>query len=124
MDWNADLHENKYEFVVEYGKSLLAHVPKIPGQFIPAQGCGTGTLTRALQDQSASVTGVDSSPAMIAKDRERYPGVDVRVLDGCRLPWSNRFDVVFSNAVFHWIPYQEPLLDNMFRVLKLQERLI
>lgn len=86
MDGNADLHENKYEFVAEYGKSLLAHVPKIPGQFIPAQGCGTGTLTRTLQDQSTSVTGVDPSPAMITKAWECYPGVDVRVLDGCQSP--------------------------------------
>ena len=29
MDWNADLYENKHDFVAEYGRDLLSHVPDI-----------------------------------------------------------------------------------------------
>ena len=29
MDWNADLYETKHDFVAEYGRDLLSHVPDI-----------------------------------------------------------------------------------------------
>ena len=48
--------------------------------------------------------GLDSSPEMIAKARQLYPGMDFRVLDARLMPWRNRFDIVFSNAALHWIP--------------------
>ena len=28
--------------------------------------------------------------------------MDFRVLDARLMPWRNRFDIVFSNAAFHW----------------------
>lgn len=59
-----------------------------------------------------------------AKARMLHPDIDFRVVDACRMPWSNRFDVVFSNAVFHWISDQKALLENIFRVLKPQGRLV
>ena len=31
---------------------------------------------------------------------------------------KSQFDVVFSNAVFHWIKDHENLLDNIHKVLK------
>lgn len=44
MDWNADLYENKHDFVAEYGRDLLSNVPENPGLSILDLGCGTGTL--------------------------------------------------------------------------------
>ncbi|MEI3567963.1 MAG: methyltransferase domain-containing protein [Akkermansia muciniphila] len=80
MDWNAEWYENKHGFVAEYGRELLSCVPENPDQSILDLGCGTGTLTHALLEKSASVTGLDSSPEMIAKARQLYPGMDFRVL--------------------------------------------
>ncbi|MFS6555136.1 class I SAM-dependent methyltransferase, partial [Parabacteroides distasonis] len=86
--------------------------------------CGTGTLTHALLEKSSSVTGLDSSPEMIAKARQLYPGMDFRVLDARLMPWRNRFDIVFSNAAFHWIPDHGTLLNAVSRVLKPQGKLV
>lgn len=124
MDWNAELYENKHDFVAEYGKSLLDCIPENPGQLILDLGCGTGALTRALLGKSHYVTGADASPDMIRKARELHPGIDFRVMDACRMPWKSRFDVVFSNAAFHWIPDQNTLMENIFRVLKPQGMLV
>ena len=124
MDWNAELYENKHDFVAEYGKDLLSNVPENPGLSILDLGCGTGTLTHALLGKSPFVTGMDASPEMIAKARQLYPGMDFRVMDACRMPWNGWFDIVFSNAAFHWIPDQGALLKAVFRVLKPQGRLI
>ena len=124
MEWNPDFYKNKHDFVAEYGKSLLAYVPENPGQNILDLGCGIGTLTAELLKKSPSVTGLDSSPDMIAKARQLYPDMDFRVLDARRMPWRDWFDIVFSNAAFHWIPDQEALLKAVSRVLKPQGRLI
>lgn len=124
MNWNADLYEDKHDFVAEYGRDLIPLVPDNPGQAILDLGCGTGTLTRALLEKSSSVVGLDASPEMIGKARQLYPGMDFRLMDACRMPWNDWFDVVFSNAAFHWIPDQGTLLKAVFHVLKTQGALI
>ena len=124
MDWNADLYENKHDFVAEYGRDRLSNVPETPGQAILDLGCGTGTLTHALLEKSTSVVGLDASPEMIGKARQLYPGMDFRVLDACLMPWNNWFDVIFSNAAFHWIPDHGALLKAVSRALKPQGKLI
>ncbi len=106
MDWNAALYRKSHGFVAEYGKNLLACVPEDASQCILDFGCGTGELTAALARKAGQVIGVDQSAAMIRAAREKYPGPEYHVLDAAGLAvqgWTARFDLVFSNAVFHWI---------------------
>lgn len=55
---------------------------------------------------------------MIKKAQEQYSNIEFRVCDALELPFENQFDVVFSNAVFHWIKNHETLLDYIYKVLK------
>jgi trans-aconitate 2-methyltransferase len=77
-------------------------------------GCGEGTMTATLADRwpGARVTGVDSSPEMLAAaatsavpERVSFTAGDVR-------DWTpdGPDDVVVSNAVLHWVPGHESLL--------------
>lgn len=50
--------------------------------------------------------------------------MDFRVMDACLMPWNNWFDVIFSNAVFHWIPDHGALLKAVSRILKPRGKLI
>lgn len=121
MDWNAALYRKSHGFVAEYGKNLLACVPEDAGQCILDFGCGTGELTAALARKAGQVIGVDQSAAMIRAAREKYPGPEYHVLDAAGLAvqgWTARFDLVFSNAVFHWIQDQDALLRALHAVLK------
>jgi trans-aconitate 2-methyltransferase len=79
-------------------------------------GCGEGSLTVSLARRwpGARVTGVDSSPEMIAAasaqarpERVRFTLADVR-------DWTppGPVDVVVSNAVLHWVPDHHRLLDR------------
>lgn len=117
LQWNADLYQAKHGFVAAYGQQLLEWVPQRPDQIILDVGCGTGKLTQALADKGR-VMGVDSSPEMVEKARRQYPALHFEVRDACRLGWQNMADVVFSNAVFHWIPCQEELLNSLWTALK------
>ena len=124
MDWNAGLYEEKHGFVAEYGKGLLGFVPLNPHQVILDLGCGTGTLTSELAARAGTVLGLDASPDMVRAARARFPEIGFITADALALPFENRFDVVFSNAVFHWLPDQDLLLKNIRRALKPGGRLV
>ncbi|MCL2420991.1 MAG: methyltransferase domain-containing protein [Defluviitaleaceae bacterium] len=125
MKWNADLYQGNHNFVTEYGKGLLEYITDdTADQSILDLGCGTGELTYELAKKAGTVIGIDSSQSMIQKAKATYPQIEFHVMDACKLIWQNHFDVVFSNAVFHWIPDQASLLGNIHRVLKTGGRLI
>lgn len=115
-EWNAELYDNKHNFVAEYGKGLLEFVPK--NKTVLDLGCGTGVLTAQLADFSKSVVGVDSSENMIKKAENQYRNINFFVCNALDLPFEKQFDVVFSNAVFHWINDHNRLLQNIKKVLK------
>ena len=118
MNWDAQLYDNNHEYVAEYGKGLLEFVPHKPNQAILDLGCGTGTLTAQLAKMGRCVIGVDSSQNMIDKAKEQFQEIDFMVCDALDLPFENEFDVIFSNAVFHWIDDHELLLNNIRKALK------
>ncbi len=117
-EWNTGLYDNKHDFVAEYGKGLLEFVPKNKNQSILDLGCGTGTLTSQLVNFADTIIGIDSSGNMIAKAQEQYADVQFSVCDALALPFEKQFDVVFSNAVFHWIADHNALLKQVHKVLK------
>mgnify|MGYP000102283518 len=108
-EWNATMYDNKHDFVAEYGKGLLEYIPQNEKQSILDLGCGTGTLTVQLNNLAKTVIGVDQSESMIKKAQEQYSNIEFRVCDALALPFESQFDVVFSNAVFHWIKDHENL---------------
>lgn len=124
MEWDAQLYNDKHDFVSEYGRSLVDLVPCDAGQVVLDLGCGTGDLTKALAEKSGQAVGVDGSGDMIRLARNRFPEIEFHVKDACGLAWRERFDIVFSNAVFHWIPDQRRLLEAVRGALKPGGKLI
>ena len=123
MKWNAGLYQDKHGYVAEYGKELLEYVADDKTQIILDLGCGTGELTNELA-QKATVVGIDGSESMIRKAEERYPKIEFHVMDACSLKWRDYFNVIFSNAVFHWIRDQQSLLKSIYHALKTEGKLI
>ena len=124
MEWNSSLYDKKHDFVAEYGKGLLEFIPKNNEQTILDLGCGTGTLTAQLADLCSKVVGVDSSQNMIDKAQKQFSNVEFWVCDALALPFDEEFDVIFSNAVFHWISDHNALLTNIHKALKPQGLLV
>ena len=88
-------------------------------------GCGTGLLTLELQPLVRSVTGVDTSPAMLdvlaAKVRERgIPNVATVPLADAALPAlpAGPFDIVVSSMVLHHVEDLSPLFRAFRRALR------
>lgn len=124
MEWNSTLYDKKHNFVAEYGKGLLEFVSPNAKQSILDLGCGTGILTAQLADFCDRIVGVDGSQNMIDKAKKEFSDIEFKVCDALSLPFEKEFDVVFSNAVFHWISDHDALLKNIYKVLKPQGVLV
>lgn len=118
MQWNSTLYNQKHDFVAKYGEGLLTFLPENPAQAILDLGCGTGTLTAQLAARGSRVVGVDSARTMVERAKAQYPELAFQVCDALSLPFEGEFDVVFSNAVFHWIADHDTLLENVRKALK------
>jgi trans-aconitate 2-methyltransferase len=102
------------------GLDLLVHIPRASYRKIYDLGCGTGHLTQILAERfpTASVTGVDSSSEMLAEARREFPSIAFVEADISSWQPEDAPDLIFSNAVLHWIPSREVLLTSLLRILK------
>jgi trans-aconitate 2-methyltransferase len=75
-------------------------------------GCGPGELTATLAERwpAATVTGIDSSPEMIARARTLDSPVEFRV--GDVRDWAPDADVLVTNATLQWVPGHRELLSR------------
>ncbi|MDQ0361902.1 class I SAM-dependent methyltransferase [Breznakia pachnodae] len=118
MKWDSTLYDNKHHFVSEYGMDLINLVPINDTNAILDIGCGTGVLCNTLSKRCGYILGIDGSNTMIEKAKHQYPNLDFKYMDALEINDKERWDVVFSNAVFHWINNQDLLIKNIYRSLK------
>lgn len=86
--------------------------------------CGPGIITAALAETAGTVVGIDVTPEMLQKARQRCSGlsrtnVDFVQGDAARLPFaSGAFDAVFTRlSVHHFLKPADPVAE-MVRVLR------
>ena len=73
-------HEHRYEQMLQpFDDALFAALAPTPQQRILEIGCGFGATAFALAGHGASVHGIDISPPMIDRARERAAQTDTRV---------------------------------------------
>ncbi|WP_439699126.1 class I SAM-dependent methyltransferase [Mucilaginibacter sp. AW1-7] len=118
MKWNADLYDQKHAFVFQYGEDVLALLDVKPGEHILDIGCGTGHLTKQIQDKGAIVKGTDYSPDMIAQAKKLFPGVDFAVENAADFYTEEKYDAVFSNAALHWVLDANGAIKSVYNALK------
>jgi 2-polyprenyl-3-methyl-5-hydroxy-6-metoxy-1,4-benzoquinol methylase len=77
-----------------------------PGGAILDIGCGMGEpIARDLIERGLAVTGLDSSPSLIAVARERFPAHEWAVADMRGLDLGRRFDGLLAwHSLFHLSP--------------------
>jgi ubiquinone/menaquinone biosynthesis C-methylase UbiE len=135
QDTNYDTFAEAYS--VENETSLLNEFYERPAMLRLAEevhdrrildaGCGSGPLAKALVDRGATVTGFDSSEAMLNLARKRLgQEAELLVADlGQPLPFADdAFDDVVASLVFHYLEdWVEPLRE-IRRVLRPEGRLI
>ena len=85
VSWDATRYDEAFSFVPAMGAAVLDLLDPLPGERVLDLGCGSGELTAQIAARGAHVVGVDASPEMVARARERFPGLDVRLADAEQL---------------------------------------
>jgi trans-aconitate 2-methyltransferase len=122
--WDPALYQDKHAFVWRYGQDLIGLLAPQPGERILDVGCGPGQLTAQIAAAGAEVTGIDSSPAMLAEARKNYPDLRFEPMDAGRMAYDRQFHAVFSNAALHWVRDAGAAAAGMARALLPGGRLV
>jgi trans-aconitate 2-methyltransferase len=114
--WDANLYMQFADERTRPSVDLVSRVDVVDPKTIIDLGCGPGNSTQVLRRRwpEARVSGLDSSPAMIAAAKESYPDEDWVVADAGTWRPQEPFDVVFSNAALQWIPRHDLLVRHLF----------
>ena len=118
IQWDARGYTDRFSFVHHYGGALLELIG-LDGSALDL-GCGNGALTAELAERGLQVVGLDASRELLEIARANHPELMFRWGDATDFDLPEPVDVVFSNAVLHWIDAekQPDVLKNVHRALK------
>ena len=99
---------------------LIAQIKGVDPRVIVDLGCGPGNSTAQLRQRfpSAAITGIDASPAMIEKAKAADISAKFEIADVAQWLPGKDVDLVFSNALFQWLPDHMLVLERIFRRLQ------
>jgi trans-aconitate 2-methyltransferase len=123
--WNAEVYDRIGTPMRRWAQRVIEDLGLRGDETVLDAGCGSGSVTFDLLAHlpNGKLYALDSSPEMIAKltqaleERGARNVVPMQAsLTDFTLP--EQVDVVFSNAVFHWIPDDDGLFGSLARATK------
>lgn len=123
--WNAEVYDRIGTPMRRWAQAVIDDLHLRGDETVLDAGCGSGSVTFDLLERlpRGRIYAVDSSPDMISKitqaieERGITSIIPIRAsLTDFELP--EQVDVVFSNAVLHWIPDDDALFGCLLRTTK------
>lgn len=115
MSWNPAQYLRFADARLRPALDLLARLGETEPRRIVDLGCGAGNVTRLLAERwpAAEIVGIDSDAAMLARAASTPSAIDWQLADIAA--WRAGFspDLLFSNAVLHWLPDHRRLLPEL-----------
>ncbi len=129
--WNAQDYAKSSSAQAAWAQDLIAKLNLSGNETVLDVGCGDGKVTaemaRRLPD--GFVLGIDSSSEMVefAIAEHLQPAIanlQFACMDARQIESNRPFDVVFSNAVLHWVDDHPAFLRGASRVLRSRGKLV
>jgi trans-aconitate 2-methyltransferase len=131
VHWNAEDYARNSGAQASWARELIAKLELAGAETVLDLGCGDGKVTAEIAAliPEGHVLGVDSSVAMVDLARRSFPpatnpNLTFEIADARSLSFRERFDIVFSNAVLHWVVDHGPVLSGVARALRQGGRLL
>jgi trans-aconitate 2-methyltransferase len=118
-DWSARQYLKFEDERTRPPRDLLAQVPLAKPRLVVDLGCGPGNSTELLAERfsHSEIVGLDSSPDMLRKARERLPTCKFVAADISTWMPELRTDLLFANAVIQWLPNHAAVLRRLLEAL-------
>jgi trans-aconitate 2-methyltransferase len=126
-EWDAEVYDRVADPQFEWAQEVIERLTLRGDETVLDAGCGSGRVTQLIIDRLSQgrIVGVDGSPSMVAMAREALgERAEIREGDLAALDLEEEFDLVYSNAVFHWITDHENLFRRLFAALRPGGRLV
>ncbi len=123
--WDADTYDVVSNAQEEWAKFIINQRKWSGSEAVLDAGCGTGRTTKMLSEiiRDGKIYAVDRDPNMVKKATESLANIEnVRIIqsDLIDIELGNmqiKFDIIFSNAVLHWILDHYKVFKNFYNLL-------
>lgn len=129
--WNAADYAANSTVQQSWARELIAKLHLRGDEHILDVGCGDGKVTAEIARAvpRGAVTGTDASAEMIAFAQKTFPtashpNLAFQVMDAREIKFTQKFDLIFSNAALHWVDDHQAFLRGASAALKPGGRLI
>jgi trans-aconitate 2-methyltransferase len=123
--WNAEVYDKIGTPMRGWAQAVIDDLSLRGDETVLDAGCGSGSVTLDLWEKvkDGKIYALDSSPDMIAKLRATLEERNIENIipmqtDLTKFSLPEKVDVVFSNAVFHWIQDDTGLFGSLARATK------
>ncbi len=129
-DWDGAAYHRISEPQFRWGVAVIDRARLHGDEVALDAGAGSGRLTAVLLDRlpRGRVVALDRSPSMLSEARDHLARFGDRARcverDLLAIDFEDEFDLVFSNAVFHWVLDHERLFFVLHRALRSGGRLV
>jgi trans-aconitate 2-methyltransferase len=114
--WDAEQYLKFGDERTQPVRDLISRIQLPDPRRIIDLGCGPGNSTEELRRRwpAAEIIGLDSSQEMIEQARRAFPEGTWVAGDAASWKAAEPFDLVFSNAMLHWVGIHEEVCPRLF----------
>jgi len=123
--WDAKDYAAQSTNQQKWARELIVKLNLQDYEHILDIGCGDGKVTAEIASHlpKGKIIGIDNSSSMIELAQRNFPNTNYPNLyfelgDARTFLFSYQFDIIFSNAVLHWVIDHRPVLKKMYDCLK------
>jgi trans-aconitate methyltransferase len=121
--WNAKEYATQSSAQQIWAEELMSKLNLSGNEQVLDLGCGDGKVSAAIAGKvtSGEVTGIDASEEMVRLAQQIHSGYSnlfFENVNAANFTYPLKFDVIFSNAVLHWVKDHKVVLTNCQQSLK------